>query len=267
MPMKQRRRRKPWRERMVRIFKAVSSERHALLDKPVLSSWRMYSRSDKWYAILFHLFKPDWNQPSHARTCPNPLGSGKWWSLLGLYSADTCHYTRISIKVHLVDTGHPLAVDSLLNSRATGMFINVEYVRTQKLQIHPLPCAIPVYNIDGTPNEASSIREEVNLICTFESHSEYATFLITSLGNMGIILGHTWLVKHNAEIDWQTGEVKMSCCPDSCGNRPVSAQSLKEATPKPKKGPAQSPTQREWTFVLFVEDEGREHIDATHTMS
>ena len=70
------------------------------------------------------------------------------------------------------------------------MFINVEYVRTQKLQTHPLPCAIPVYNIDGTPNEAGSIKVEVNLICTFGNHSERATFLVTSLETMGIILGH-----------------------------------------------------------------------------
>ena len=59
----------------------------------------------------------------------------------------------------------------------------------------------------------------------------------------------------------------MSCCPDSCENRPVSTQSLKETTPKPKKGLAQSPTQREWTFVLFVEDEGREHVNITYTVS
>ena len=59
-------------------------------------------------------------------------------------------------------------VNSLLDSGATGMFIDVEYVRTQKLQTHPLPDAIPVYNIDGTPNEAGSIKEEVNLNCTLE---------------------------------------------------------------------------------------------------
>ena len=47
----------------------------------------------------------------------------------------------------------------------------------------------------------------------------------------------------------------------------MSAQSLKEATPKPMKGLAQSPTQRERTFVLFVKDEGREHVDATYTVS
>ena len=124
----------------------------------------------------------------------------------GVYvcSADTCCYTRIPIIIHLVDMGHPLAVNSLLDSGATGMFIDVEYVGTQKLQTHPLPHAIPVYNIDGTPNVAGSIKEEVDLICIFGNHSEHATFLVTSLGSMRIILGHTWLVKHNPEIDWQT---------------------------------------------------------------
>ena len=52
--------------------------------------------------------------------------------------------------------------------------------------------SVTVYNIDGTPNEAGSIKEEVDLICTFGDHSERATFLVTSLGSMGIILGHCY---------------------------------------------------------------------------
>ena len=74
-----------------------------------------------------------------------------------VHSVDTRRCTGIPIKVHSVDRGHPLAVDSLLDSGAIGMFIDVEYVRTQKLQTHPLSHAIPIYNIDGTPNEAGSI--------------------------------------------------------------------------------------------------------------
>ena len=66
------------------------------------------------------------------------------------------------------------------------MFIDVEYVRTQKLQTHPLPHVIPIYNIDGTPNEAGSIKEEVDLICTFGNHSERATFLLPVWGAWGL---------------------------------------------------------------------------------
>ena len=31
-----------------------------------------------------------------------------------------------------------------------------------------------------------------------------------------LILGHDWLKKHNLNIDWTTGDVKLSCCPPEC---------------------------------------------------
>ena len=31
-----------------------------------------------------------------------------------------------------------------------------------------------------------------------------------------MILGHDWLKKHNPEIDWTTGDVKLSRCPPEC---------------------------------------------------
>ena len=62
------------------------------------------------------------------------------------------------------------------------MFIDVEFVKEQRLRTCHLPHAIPVYNIDGTENEAGSIKEEVDLICTFGDHTKHATFLVTSLG-------------------------------------------------------------------------------------
>jgi hypothetical protein len=96
-------------------------------------------------------------------------------------SADLHQGTKVPLKLCSVDTGQPLAINSLLNSGATGMFINIELVKDQKLQTHPLPRAIPVFNIDGTPNEASAIKEEVDLICTFGEHTEQATFSLTSL--------------------------------------------------------------------------------------
>ena len=138
-----------------------------------------------------------------------------------VHSADTRHCTRIPFKIHSVDTGHPLAVNSLLHSGTTGMFIDAGFVRAEKLRTWPLPRAILVYNIDGTPNELGSIKEEVNLICTYGDHTERATFLVTSLGSLYIILGHTWIVKHNPDVNWRTGQVKMTRCPESCGVKPI----------------------------------------------
>ena len=34
-----------------------------------------------------------------------------------------------------------------------------------------------------------------------------------------MILGMPWLRHHNLEIDWKTGEVKMTRCPDKCGKK------------------------------------------------
>jgi hypothetical protein len=41
-------------------------------------------------------------------------------------------------------------------------------------------------------------------------------FAVTCLGKQNIILRLDWLRKHNPEVDWQTNEVKMSCCPNHC---------------------------------------------------
>uniref|UniRef100_A0A0W0FB41 Reverse transcriptase-rnase h-integrase n=1 Tax=Moniliophthora roreri TaxID=221103 RepID=A0A0W0FB41_MONRR len=38
-------------------------------------------------------------------------------------------------------------------------------------------------------------------------------FAVTSLGKQTVLLGYSWLEKHNSEINWQTKKVKMSCCP------------------------------------------------------
>ena len=99
------------------------------------------------------------------------------------------------------------------------MFIDSEFVKAKNLTTWQLPWPIPLYNIDGTLNEASSVREEVDLLMHYGDHSEQNTFAVTSLGCVPMIVGHTWLVCHNPEIDWTTGEVTMSWCPEECGSK------------------------------------------------
>src|SRR5947209_7086697 len=38
----------------------------------------------------------------------------------------------------------------------------------------------------------------------------------TNLGKTPIILGHTWLQKHNPDINWTTGKVVLNWCPKEC---------------------------------------------------
>ena len=79
-----------------------------------------------------------------------------------------------------------------------------------------MQCAIPVFNVDGTRNEAGSITEIIDTILQYNGHTERMSFAVTNLGKQDIILGFTWLQEHNLEIDWQTWKVVMSQCPDKC---------------------------------------------------
>ena len=47
-------------------------------------------------------------------------------------------------------------------------------------------------------------------------HLEVITFYISDLGHDDIILGYTWLHKHNPYIDWQQPKVMFKDCPPSC---------------------------------------------------
>jgi len=40
------------------------------------------------------------------------------------------------------------------------------------------------------------------------------------LGKAEVILGMLWLAAHNPEINWETGEVRMTRCPPLCGRTP-----------------------------------------------
>ena len=78
--------------------------------------------------------------------------------------------TYIPIHIHTVDSNHPMVMKALIDTGATGQFIDVEYVRSNKLQTYHLPCLLAVYNVDGTPNEAGCITEAVNLVVCYKDH-------------------------------------------------------------------------------------------------
>ena len=75
---------------------------------------------------------------------------------------------------------------------------------------------IPVYNVDGSPNEAGQISEVVDVVLCYKTHSERTLLTVSSLGRQNMILGYTWLKDHNPEVNWQTREVQMNQCPPRC---------------------------------------------------
>ena len=114
-------------------------------------------------------------------------------------------------------TGRVIAAKALLDSGASNLFADEEWVHIQGLPTRKLKHPVPVYNIDGTRNEAGSVREAVDLFTDYEGHTEMATFYVTALGGVALIVGHPWLSRHNPEIDWRKGKVDLTRCPPECG--------------------------------------------------
>jgi len=111
--------------------------------------------------------------------------------------------TSLKLKVELetTDTGEVKSINSFVDSGATGEFINYHYAKSNWLHTQKLSEPIPVYNVDGTLNKASSITEVVDLILRYWNHLEWTLFAVTGLGKQKLILGHSWLRKHILEID------------------------------------------------------------------
>ncbi len=135
------------------------------------------------------------------------------------------------------------------------MFIDRKFVQEHKLETSPLPRAIPVCNVDGSVNENGSIVEEAHVLLQFGSHTESAHLAVANLGQQSVIIGHSWLLHHNPEVDWAAQKVTMSCCPSSCGRQtaPDSSDDLMEPG--------------DTIGVAFLSPEGEEYIQAMTTPS
>jgi len=116
------------------------------------------------------------------------------------------------LPIHLktMDTMEETSMEAMVDTGATGDFIDQDFVTQAKLPTRKLSQPIPVYNVDGTFNEAGSIRKVVNMIMTYDRHSERILLAVTRLGKQSMILGFTWLDKHNPEINFCARSVKMT---------------------------------------------------------
>src|SRR6266446_9395991 len=115
-----------------------------------------------------------------------------------------------------MDTLEEVNSEAMVDSGATGDFINEEFVERAKLPTRRLSAPVLVYNIDGSLNEAGSIDRVVDVLMTYERHSECILLAVTKLGKQSLILGMTWLSKHNPKINFIMKKVDMTRCSPRC---------------------------------------------------
>jgi len=105
---------------------------------------------------------------------------------------------------------------ALVDSGTTTNFIHWNLVKWHKIPMEQLPQDIVVQNVNNTQNSLGSIHHKVYLAMKINGHLEVTWFLITNIRTDEIILGHTWLWKHNPTINWRKSLLQFIKCPPSC---------------------------------------------------
>jgi hypothetical protein len=122
----------------------------------------------------------------------------------------------VNVEIKSTDTTVRQCTQALIDGSATGCFIDIEWVKFDNIPTHPLTKLIPVYNVDGTANDTGTITDIADIILRYENYLEHTQLAIMHLGKQSLIMGYNWLHNHNPEINWQTKDIKMSCCPVQC---------------------------------------------------
>ena len=121
---------------------------------------------------------------------------------------------KIGLKQEEKEEG--VVTKALLDSGATGLIMSGEFVRRHKFKRTKLERLVYMRNVDSTLNYVEPIVDTVEVEIFFKGHKERMSIDVIRGQKWSMILDMPWLGCHNPEIDWKTGEVKMTRCPNEC---------------------------------------------------
>ena len=125
----------------------------------------------------------------------------------------------VKIGLERVDTQERVMVEALLDSRVMGLVMSSEFARKQGFKLKKIKNPIYIRNMDGTFNKEGPIKNIVEVNIYYQGHRERTEIDIIRGQKWNIILRMPWLTYHNPEIDWRTGEVKITRCTEKCGKQ------------------------------------------------
>ena len=113
------------------------------------------------------------------------------------------------IPISLLKGGRTVEAEALVDSGATGIFIDSRFMDNSKLHSMPLSRPIPVRNVDGSSNQLGRITRCVSANIKIGKRSSPIEMLVTHLGKEDVILGLPWLRSENPNINWETGKLTL----------------------------------------------------------
>jgi len=142
----------------------------------------------------------------------------------------------LNIGVEKIDTHEGIMIKALLDSGAMGIFMDRQTVARHGFKLQKLERPLVVRNVNGTNNSGGAITHQVECNVFYKGHMERMRMDIYNLGKTEVILGIPWLAAHNPEINWETGEVKITRCLPLCGRRSQKKEKVRiTATEKEEK--------------------------------
>ena len=164
------------------------------------------------------------NTPLSIPLVSAPLRKPKWEKRLPklfLISALDVRGTSLLLPVEIgtTDTSELHSIEALLDCGATESLIDRDFVRSKGINTRTLSHNIPVFNVDGFPNEAGQISEVIEVVLRYKTYSERMLLAVSGLGKQSLILGYDWLKDYNPRIDWEKEKVEMTHCPLCCERR------------------------------------------------
>jgi len=96
----------------------------------------------------------------------------------------------LPVEIGTMDTSELHSVKALLDSGVTGSFIDRDFICSKGINTRTLSCNIPVFNVDGSPNEAGQISEVIDILLCYKTHSKRMLLTISRLGKQSLILGY-----------------------------------------------------------------------------
>ena len=95
----------------------------------------------------------------------------------------------ITIGIEKVDTHKEVTVKVLLDSRATGMFVDRKLIESKEFRLEKLDRPSKVTNVDGTDNVRGRIMHKIECNVYYRGHVERIRIYVCNLGRMEVILG------------------------------------------------------------------------------
>ena len=128
---------------------------------------------------------------------------------------------EVTVKIGLKqeENEEGIVTEALLDSDATELVMSKEFARKHRFKRIKLERPVYMKNMDRTLNYVGPIVDTVEVEIFFKGHKERMSIDVRGEQKWSVILGMPWLRRHNPEIDWKTGEVKMTRCPEECGKK------------------------------------------------